>query len=653
MADIRDVRLGRLKLVTLGDDLKEAVGDTIEAVGGYVAAGERRPRAVSLVLPIHGHYRDANPYNSAMKLRRQVRSLVDNARYRLQGLYLDFDHDPEINGWVVFGGGDVEYGEGGITLGEFRLALSDIYRVGQQRTHRQAHRIELYDRRLSTVPIDYKRTLYTVDFAAATPEHLLVWPPGAYGIFRHLPEQRSAVPSVRAGLDGDAGTQSSLSHGQIVSFELAEADIGKGDVQVYDRRGLFPATTLAGDLNPEDVYGWEEVFGPNYPLSAADVPVLQNSFARVRYDSATRAFVIDRAGQGTQFAEQGRVTAFQDSPSGTLTQFITLQSAEVVEYTPERAVVKAVFTNALAARGELYITLGRSSGGPKFELYAWSTTARTGCELRYTVNDTGTALSAASAVFVIDSAHDAWPHTLDTLPMSALAEPFAYIETATTAATIVPSRSGDLHHRYDDAVAYGSTRRALAFTNREDSANEGYVSMLVVPLRSAGLRREAEDATVTKAGATETNVADAAGSGGNVVNTTRTASALTLSITAANHGLPLGRYRLFARVRSTVAAETISVAGGFGAVGATVTTTLATFSLLDLGEDTLAAGESVVLNVWRSAGATANARIDRIIAVPLERRTTVADQSDFYLGPRDVQRQALYDAQLVPELLKR
>lgn len=652
MADIRDVRLGRLKLVTLGDDLKEAVGDTIETVGGYVAAGERRPRAVSLVLPIHGHYRDANPYNSAMKLRRQVRSLVDNARYRLQGLYLDFDHDPEINGWVVFGGGDVEYGEGGITLGEFRLALSDIYRVGQQRTHRQAHRIELYDRRLSTVPIDYKRTLYSVDFAALTPNPRLVWPPGAYGIFRHLPEQRSATPPVRAGLDGDAGVQSALSHGQIVSFELAEADIGKGDVQVYDRRGLFPATTLAGDLDP-GVYGWEEVFGPNYPLSAADVPVLQNSFARVRYNSATSAFIIDRAGKGTQFAEQGRVTAFQDSPSGTLTQFYTLQSAEVVEYTPERAVVKAVFTNALAARGELYITLDRSSGGPKFELYAWSTVARTGCELRYTVNDPGTALAAFSAVFVIDSAHDAWPYALDGLPVSVVAEPFAYIEAATTAATIVPSRSGDLWHRYDDAVAYGSTRRALAFTNREDSANEGYVSMLVVPLRSVGLRREAEDATVTKAGATETNVADAAGSGGNAVNTTRAASAPTLSITAADHGLPLGRYRLYARVRSTVAAETISAAGGFGAVGATATTTAATFALLDLGEDTLAAGESIVLNVWRSAGATANARIDRIVAVPLERRTPVADQSDFYLGPRDVQQQALYDAQLVPELLKR
>ena len=163
----RRVALGPLALPTLMGELKETLGDQLETVGAGVAPGERRPRPFPLSIPIHGAVTDGvDRFAMGNRLRRQIRALMENSQARLEGLYLAFSPDPELNGWLLIGGGDLAYAQGGISLADYKLELTDCYKVANLRTHRPARRVVAIDRRLATTQLDYLGTLYSTGFAA-------------------------------------------------------------------------------------------------------------------------------------------------------------------------------------------------------------------------------------------------------------------------------------------------------------------------------------------------------------------------------------------------------------------------------------------------------------------------------------------------------
>ncbi|MCK9251049.1 MAG: hypothetical protein M0P31_18970, partial [Solirubrobacteraceae bacterium] len=80
------VRLGPLRFRSFAGDMTEALGDTLTNVGAALVPGERRPRPQRLVLPVTGN-REPDPREAGLRLRRQVRQLLENAAWKQQGLY--------------------------------------------------------------------------------------------------------------------------------------------------------------------------------------------------------------------------------------------------------------------------------------------------------------------------------------------------------------------------------------------------------------------------------------------------------------------------------------------------------------------------------------------------------------------------------------
>lgn len=228
-----DVQLGPLFLPTVYDDIGEAVGDTLTTVGPHVFAGERRARPFTLSLPIHGADTDADPYAAGDRMRRQVRALMQNNALKSQGIYFQFIDD-EVNGWLLIGSGDLTYAEGGPSLSEYRLALSECYRVATLRTHRPAKRLESYDRRLSTTPRDFRGTVFKTDFANTTlvPQHALG--PEASDVIGA--GRTPVLPATRRGMYGALPILTSRPHGEVLSYEQPEGKLSEG-VRIYDRRG--------------------------------------------------------------------------------------------------------------------------------------------------------------------------------------------------------------------------------------------------------------------------------------------------------------------------------------------------------------------------------------------------------------------------------
>lgn len=237
MADY-DLHFGRIALPTIFDDISEAVGDTLEAIGGAAVAGERRARALSFSIPVHGVNSDVDSYAAGRRLRRQVRALMENPAMRLNGLWFGFDVDTELDGWIIVGGGDLQYAEGGITVAEFKLALSDVYRVGKPRSHRQARRVELYDRRSPAIARDVLGTIYDGTSYSTVGAVALAFLPSGYRDVTGV-RGRALVPGVRESLGGNIGVVASPSHGEVLSFErdARSNHHSADDVVVYDRQG--------------------------------------------------------------------------------------------------------------------------------------------------------------------------------------------------------------------------------------------------------------------------------------------------------------------------------------------------------------------------------------------------------------------------------
>jgi hypothetical protein len=233
---LRDLKIGRLQLLTYENDFTEALGDEIQTVGGGVVPGSRRPRPLKFTVPVHGGSGDADPYTTGARMRRQVVALMENTLLKLQALYVAAAPDPDINGWFIIGTGDLAYGDGGPSLEDYKLTLGDSYRVATRRTHRGARRVALYDRRLSTTARDYLQRFFTTDYGALTAVGVVYLPVGATDIvgLNRVPY----VGLLRTGQGGATVLVTGAAHAEVLSYEQVEASMHlQDDVVIYDRRG--------------------------------------------------------------------------------------------------------------------------------------------------------------------------------------------------------------------------------------------------------------------------------------------------------------------------------------------------------------------------------------------------------------------------------
>lgn len=367
---VLQLRLGPLQLTTLPGELKETLGDQVEVVGGAVTAGERRARAFQVTIPIRGDATDTDRYLVGERMRRQVRALIANTQARLQGLYLEFSADPELNGWLLVGGGDLSYGPGGITLADFRLELTDCYQIASMRTHRPARRLIAVDRRLSTTPRDTLGTLYSTKFAGSTAVAAHVLPVA----ITDATVRSTGAPlagSTRASADGDLTLTTGLLHGDVIDFEQAETDQNLAHVQILDRQGETDETL------------WEQVFGADQPLTAGDVPVLSNKVCRVVFDVAASSLNIE-----SWIAGAWGLAATVTYPA------LSAIRAGLMGWTPERGVLLITGVQATSTRVQLIITLQRGWTGPRIESY---TAGSADAELSVFVASSGSATLRNSA----------------------------------------------------------------------------------------------------------------------------------------------------------------------------------------------------------------------------------------------------------------
>lgn len=707
---IRSLYLGRLGVPTLIGPAVEAVGDTIQSDDSGVALARRRPRMFTLQVPLYGIEADA--YTAGPRMRRQMRAMIQNEQLRLGGLYFQWTVDPDMDGWLVPGGGQItDQDLGGITLGSWRLELDSALRVATLRTHRPARRVELYDRILNTTPRDYRGMVLCTDFASlrgsvsvgsgsggpywsnGQPTFLPVHANDGLGQYR-----TPVVLYARTGIDGTGWFAVGMQHAQVVNFEHTEPDMRKGDVVIWDRQGVTaPVQTLAGDTNPQDPvngYGWEEVYGPDQPLTTADCVVVANSLCRVRYVGATNSFAVDQYQAGVGYVEQGRVTIWESAALDAYAQHINTglilgnnsAIATVLEYSFERAVIR-ISSLGPHCRIDTIITLQRGWLGPRFEAYAAcfdGTTTTPGAQLRYTPNQIGVlalaeAGPAAGQVFMGGDPLFGWAQSPGAT-FATLGEPWVYIQNRAYVAAlpgVVVSTPQSLARSpsYVDNTAYGggnrpSTAVSARFgeTQVGGQAVYGYVHMQLAFTAwadNAAWLGEFDAVTYVTANAGITHPSDAGNNpvAATVIQSTNTASGTTAFLTAALAAaqVPFGRYAIFARVRvassGAGAADGLTCVGGFTgsliADGAATRTSSTSYTWLYLGESVHAnAADTLSFQLYRQTGAQATPKfmLDQLLLVPVERRIAGNVTHD---GARDLGGLVLYDAQAVPTYVER
>jgi hypothetical protein len=362
-----DVRLGPLSFIAPSAPVGEAVGDGLDVVGAALTASERRPRPLKLTLPVRGDDGESEPRNAGLLLRRNVRELFDNARWRLQGFYFTWSVDPDLDCWLLIGSAELTETDPGITFGEYDFQLSDVYIAGRPGTHRPGRRASIGDRRTGLVPRDTRRLLYSTDFSTQEiPLEPLILPGDIASIVRS---------------SGVAETQTGEIRGSRLLFKTAKAADGEvyhyvpdpavlsdrfrylsldeaGAVRVWD---LSQATTYppvtggyeeAKDADPTQ-YGWKPVYGS---LLSADRPLaVDNGMCRLIW-----------LGAGGVAVEYWNNEEKHYNRIGTVLNIPAVKVTEqaVIELTPERAVLEW-----RAGRWSMRAVLQRGWRGPRLESY--------------------------------------------------------------------------------------------------------------------------------------------------------------------------------------------------------------------------------------------------------------------------------------------
>lgn len=358
MAGVYDVKFGRIALPAVTDEYVESVGRALSNIGEAIIPGDRAPISSQLTLPIHGDAGETDPAPFGDRMRRQLRSLLNNPLASKQ-IFLQASVDPQLNGFIACGGGQISYNPGGPSFGEYQLTVNDAYRIGTFSSHRMAKEVRVFDRTQLTTPRDYRKTYFSNTGTTPTSRHF--FPIGAEDL---ATDNRALSSSDAFSIWGPIPYVDGLSNGEGVSFEIAEDDLFKGDVVIWDRRTFeSPTYTLGGDQDPQDTtdgYGWEEVYGSDYPLTSGDVPVMANGRCRVLWSSG-----------GTFTVETSTGDAYGDGQTVT-TGGSALAGARVVEWTPDCGIIVCDFVGG-PGRVTTYITLRRGWVGPLVESYGFST----------------------------------------------------------------------------------------------------------------------------------------------------------------------------------------------------------------------------------------------------------------------------------------
>jgi hypothetical protein len=395
-----DVRLGPLAFVTLADTLGRTLGESSENVGATITPTERRPKPLSLKLPVRGATRDVDPRVAGLRLRRQVEQLLSNQRWLASGLFFHWAPDAELDAWVDVRGGSLEEADQSIVAGEWTLTLESAYVVGAPGRQRLGRRLELADRRSGLVPLDTRAMLYSADHAAqALPARPLITPGDVAGVLltRNRPPSSSALGPQRGirrlwrelgAQDGDVA--SFLPDSGVLTADRAYLDLEEpGAVRVWDTSSSSVNIADPASWSPErdttpELIGWERVYGQPR-LEAAPLAV-DNGVSRL-------VWLGPAAGQGLalefwddavgHFTRLGRVNAAVD-----------VREVNVVELTQERAVLEwRGGSRALRA------VLQRGWYGPRLEGY--NDDPAGDAVLEY-VPDAGAPAIAASSVAWVD-----------------------------------------------------------------------------------------------------------------------------------------------------------------------------------------------------------------------------------------------------------
>lgn len=387
------VTVGRLAI----DDptgFPETVGESVANVGATPVPGGRQGLTTTIDLESFPAT-SGDTATDRQRVRRQLRSLLNNLPYRLAGVYVLWDADTEQSGWYALGKAGFDVADvSGLVSAYWKLAGIEARVVGRQRTHRRATSVYLRSLITGTYPRDYLKRVYSTDFSDQTPV-ALTWLPSAVTDYRIEGQPTPTLTTARTGYGGS--TLQAVVGGtnlQVVSYEQTEANRNLGDVVIYDRRGTLTLTSTGPTT------GWEEVYGPDWPLTASDAPVIENSLARVSYDTSnTDGFILERWG-GTSWIHEGKILIERNpAAAGGGTYCNTFVSADVMEWTPERGVIRAVMKVAADSnsREEVYLTMQRGWTGPRVEVYPapLSSGAVCGAGVAFTANPSPAGTSYA------------------------------------------------------------------------------------------------------------------------------------------------------------------------------------------------------------------------------------------------------------------
>lgn len=459
-----DLHIGPLSFPTLLEGASEAVGDALETVGAGVVPSGRRARSFKLALPIHGEKSDDDPYGAGERLRRQVRAFMNNAPARLRGQYVSFAADQQLDGWYVFGDGELEYADGGPSISEYRLTLSDAYRIATRKSHWEGRRYEVYDRTSSEVPRDFYGRVFNSafsDYATNRSQPFLTLDDPT------LQDSEDLILSGRSLLTGAPGTTAStpiesattvplsvvqhawVSDGAVLHLVRFSTDpllsphyirhLRDGGVRIYDTQGADPGssapTTNEEELDPQLV-NWERVLGPDQPLTQGNIPVMDNRFCRVRWtlgntnvDEAPYVCWVDTpSGSGSSRLYTNRFAVYFLTGTAPTRITGTLLDTSVLEWTQERAVIRILFGTDQAGGYpiEVIVTLQEGWAGPRFEVFSMASVAH-GLAIRVVLpNGSGTRTYNTHS----GSAADPAPGTvLETI--ASTERPFAHLKHGT------------------------------------------------------------------------------------------------------------------------------------------------------------------------------------------------------------------------------
>lgn len=401
---VRQVRLGRIWFTSVLEETAEVLGDVLQTVGAGVLPGERRARQYQVQLPVRGAMGDSDPYVAGERLRRQVRSLMENTRAKLEGLFYRFLIDEEQNGWLVVGGGQIAPGQGGVTMADWKLSLEDAYRVATLNSHRPARRIDLRDRRLATTPRDILGTIFSTDYAAYGAVPLVALPVGATDI---VGQAGVVTPGYRHSLGGDIPVLTNPTQGDVVSYEQPVASMGGwDDVVAWDRRGRSdPLPPLPVQVLQDAPRGYWRLGDTPGSSVAADVSRYRNDGAYVGLPSLG---VPGLARDGTTAAglseADGMYVRVPDDPSLRLVGSLTI--AAWVRLKDATAGYEAIASKHApgAGNGGYRLGVNRATGQLRFEISADGTASTT-------YDSTLIGLTPGVAAFVA-AVYDATAHTI-------------------------------------------------------------------------------------------------------------------------------------------------------------------------------------------------------------------------------------------------